>query len=260
MQFKLVKEGGYEYIQDGEGPNLLLLHGLFGAMSNWNTVLTSFAAHYRVIIPLMPIYKSSMHSPSVEGLAEFVDQFVTYMNITDLNLVGNSLGGHIALVYALRHPERVRSITLTGSSGLFESGMGTGYIPRGNYNFIKERVEYTFFSPQTASKDLVDDVYDTVNDASKAIRIVRIARAAQRMNLRQEITQIQQPTCLIWGLNDPITPTYVAHEFNRLIPNSELFFLDRAGHAPMMEQPDTFNHILHDFLARHNAVVPAHAG
>ncbi|MBX3102636.1 MAG: alpha/beta fold hydrolase [Bacteroidetes bacterium] len=260
MQFKLIKEGGYEYIQDGEGPNLLLLHGLFGALSNWNTVLTALAPHYRVIIPLMPIYKNSMHSPSVEGLAEFVSQFVQYMKLTDLNLVGNSLGGHIALVYALREPGKVRTITLTGSSGLFESGMGTGYIPRGNYNFIKERVEYTFFKPETADKDLVDDVYETVNDAAKAIRIVRIARAAQRMNMRQEITQIQKPVCLIWGLNDPITPTYVAHEFNHLLPQGELHFLDEAGHAPMMEKPDEFNLILQDFLAHHNAVVPAHAG
>lgn len=259
MQFNLVKEGGYEYIQHGQGQTLLLLHGLFGALSNWNGVLNGLSDRYRIIIPLLPIYKSSMHSPSVEGLAEFVSQFVQFKELDNIHLIGNSLGGHIAQVYALREPQKITTLTLTGSSGLFESGMGQGYISRGNYDFIKERVAFTFFSPNTATKELVDEVFEIVNDASKAIRIVKIARAAQRQNLRADIRAISKPTCLIWGLNDNITPTYVAHEFNRLIPGSELHFIDHCGHAAMMEQPAAFNQILIDFLARHSTPTYAHA-
>ena len=66
--------------------------------------------------------------------------------------------------------------------------------------------------------------------------------------MSKEITQIQVPTLLIWGLNDTITPPYVAHEFNRLIPNSKLFFIDECCHAPMMEKPVEFNHILENYL------------
>jgi len=235
MQFNLIKEGGYEYIQHGKGPTLLLLHGLFGALSNWNDVLKGFTDRYRVIIPLMPIYKSSVHNPSVEGLAAFVSDFVHFQNLQDLHVVGNSLGGHIAQVFALKEPEKVRTLTLTGSSGLFESGMGQGYISRGNYEFIKERVAFTFYSPETATRELVDEVFEIVNDASRAIRIVKIARAAQRQNLRTDIQHLRQPTCLIWGLNDNITPT------------------------SMMEQPEAFNQILSDFLERNTTPTLAHA-
>jgi pimeloyl-ACP methyl ester carboxylesterase len=126
--------------------------------------------------------------------------------------------------------------------------MGSTFPRRGDYSYVKERVEFTFYSPKTADKLLIDEVYDIVNDSHKAIRIIKVARAAQRLNMRADIQKINLPTCLIWGLNDTITPTYVAHEFRRLIPASRLHFIDRCGHAPMMEQPQRFNFLLQRFL------------
>jgi pimeloyl-ACP methyl ester carboxylesterase len=142
----------------------------------------------------------------------------------------------------------VKKLILTGSSGLFEDSMGGSYPKRGNYEYIRERVAYTFYNPEVATKELVDEVFETTNSIPKCMRIVSIAKSAQRNNLADEIPQIKVPTLLVWGLNDTITPPMVAHEFNRLIPNSTLKFIDKCCHAPMMEHPEKFNVIVEDFL------------
>lgn len=248
-----IKENnGYKYVDEGQGPVLLLLHGLFGALSNWRAVVTAFSTRYRVIIPLMPVYEKPVREveTSVEGLMQFIASFVEYQQIDKAILLGNSLGGHVALKYTLAFPAKVRALILTGSSGLYESGMGNEFPRYKSYPFIKERVEYTFYNPQTATKELVDEVFGIVNDTYKALRVLRIARSAQREYLGKELKNIKTPSLLIWGLNDNITPPHVAHEFNSLIPSSELRFIDHCGHAPMMEQPEVFNGYLLDFLNR----------
>ena len=126
--------------------------------------------------------------------------------------------------------------------------MGSTFPRRGNYKYIKQRVEYTFYDPKTATKELIDEVFGIVNDNYKALRILKIARNAQRENLKDHLPSIKVPSLLVWGLNDNITPPNVAHVFHKLIPNSELRFIDHCGHAAMMEQPDTFNTMVEDFL------------
>ncbi|PIQ22045.1 MAG: alpha/beta hydrolase [Cytophagales bacterium CG18_big_fil_WC_8_21_14_2_50_42_9] len=242
------EEGAYKFIDEGEGEVLLLLHGLFGALSNWNGVVDGFSKDYRVVIPLMPIYEMPLREAGVTGLVNFVEGFVKFKGLQQLTLLGNSLGGHIALVYTLTNPSQVKKLILTGSSGLFEDSMGGSFPKRGNYEYITERVAYTFYKPETATKELIDEVFDITNSNSKCLRIIAIAKSAQRHNMAKDITRIQIPTLLIWGLNDTITPPYVGHEFNRLIKGSELHFIDECGHAPMMEHPDEFNVILKKFL------------
>jgi pimeloyl-ACP methyl ester carboxylesterase len=171
-------------------------------------------------------------------------------NYKGVHLLGNSLGGHVALLYVIKHPERIKSLILTGSSGLFENGMGDSYPKRGDYEYIKKKTEITFYDPKTASKELVDEVYEIVNNRLKAIKIIALAKSAIRNNLGEELNQIKQPTLLIWGNNDTITPPFVAREFHKLIPNSELHFIDKCGHAPMMEVPAEFNQILDKFLTK----------
>ena len=190
---------------------------------------------------------------TVGGLAKFVHKFLEAKEYKEIHLLGNSLGGHVALVHILKHPERIKSLTLTGSSGLFENGMGDSYPKRSDYDYIKTKTELTFYDPQTASKELVDEVYSIVNSRIKAIKIIALAKSAIRNNLGEELNKIKQPTLLVWGNNDGITPPFVAREFNKLIPNSELHFVDKCGHAPMMEVPQEFNIILHKFLKKLNA-------
>lgn len=255
MELQIKQEGDFQYIDEGEGEVLLLLHGLFGALSNWEGVVAHFSKQYRVVIPLMPIYEMALHKAGVPGLAAFIEDFVKVKQLTDMTLLGNSLGGHVALVFTLKNPAKVKRLVLTGSSGLFEDSMGGSFPKRGNYEYVKERVEYTFYSPATATKELVDEVFDITNSNSKCLRIIAIAKSAQRHNLGKDLENINVPTLLIWGLNDTITPPIVAHEFNRLISGSELYFVDKCGHAPMMEHPEKFNSILDKFLQRTEANV-----
>jgi 2-hydroxy-6-oxonona-2,4-dienedioate hydrolase len=181
-----------------------------------------------------------------------VHKFLEHKDYKNLHLLGNSLGGHVALVYVLKHPERVRSLILTGSSGLFENGMGDTYPKRGDKEYIRKKTQLTFYDPKMATDELVDEVYGIVNERIKAIKIIALAKSAIRNNLGEELSQISKPTLLIWGNDDTITPPFVGREFQKLIPNSELHFIDHCGHAPMMEVPAEFNRILHQFLQKLN--------
>ncbi|HBH22995.1 MAG TPA: alpha/beta hydrolase [Cytophagales bacterium] len=249
MGYKIHQEGEFQYIEEGKGENLVLLHGLFGALSNWQSVIDHFKDRYRVIIPLLPIYTMPVKKAGLEGLVKFFTEFVETRQLEDMILMGNSLGGHVALIYTLENPLKVKTLILTGSSGLFENSMGGSYPKRGSYEYVKERVEYTFYEPSTISEDYIQEVFETTRSIPKCLRIVSIAKSAQRHNLAKELPDIKAPTLLIWGLNDTITPPMVAHDFNRLIPNSTLRFIDHCCHAPMMEQPDKFNIVLDDFLS-----------
>ncbi|HRG68743.1 MAG TPA: alpha/beta hydrolase [Saprospiraceae bacterium] len=251
MEFNLIEEDKFKYIETKTaGPNLMLLHGLFGALSNFEGILNHFKGRYNVIIPILPIYELPIFKASLTGLVEHVLDFVKYKKFESLNLLGNSLGGHIALLYALADADRINTITLTGSSGLFESGMGSTFPKRGDYEYIKNKTEETFFNPAVATKELVDEVYDIVNDRGKAIRVIATAKSAIRHNLGDKLQNIHVPTLLIWGKNDGVTPPFVAEKFKELIPNASLYFLDSCGHAPMMEKPDEFNQILEQFLKK----------
>ncbi|HMI63329.1 MAG TPA: alpha/beta hydrolase [Puia sp.] len=252
MQYEIKQEEKFRFIEEGEGEPLLLLHGLFGALSNFSGQIEYFRQQYKVVVPLLPLLDLDLLHTSVGGLEKFVHKFVEYRDFKNINLLGNSLGGHVALMYVLRHPERIRSLTLTGSSGLFENGMGDTYPKRGDYEYIKKKTELTFFEPGFATKELVDELYETVNVRIKAVKIIALAKSAIRNNLGEEVSQIKQPTLLIWGNNDSITPPFVGEEFRKLIPNSELHFIDKCGHAPMMERPEEFNTILHKFLRKLN--------
>lgn len=246
----IYEENDFQFIDEGEGEPLVLLHGLFGALSNWTDVVDRFSSQYRVLIPLLPIHTMRVKQASLEKLNEFVEAFVSFKRLEKFNLAGNSLGGHIGLIYTLRNIEKVKRLILTGSSGLFEDAMGGSYPRRGSYDYVSERVAYTFYNPAIATKELIDEVFKTLKNVPKCLRIVGIAKSAQRHNMANEIPRITTPTLLVWGLNDTITPPRVAHEFNRLLPNSTLQFIDKCCHAPMMEQPDRFNELLEAFLAK----------
>jgi pimeloyl-ACP methyl ester carboxylesterase len=248
MTHKVKEEDEFSFIDEGSGPVLLVLHGLFGALSNFNEVVEGFKSKYRVLIPVMPIYDMPMRQASLEGLLAFIEKFVAFKDLTDLTLLGNSLGGHVGLMYTLAHQENVKALVLTGSSGLFENTMGGSFPKRGSYDYIKERVAYTFYDPATATKELIDECFEITSSIPKCMNIVQIAKSAQRNNMADDLPNIKVPTCLIWGLNDTITPPQVGHEFKRLIPNSELFFIDKCCHAPMMERPGPFNEILGRYL------------
>lgn len=253
MHFEIKQQDKYKFVEEGQGEPLILLHGLFGALSNFEELINYFRHYYKVVVPLLPLYDLDILHTSVGGLAKFLNKFIDARGYENIHLLGNSMGGHVGLLHVLKHPEKIKSLILTGSSGLFENGMGDSYPKRGDYIYIKTKTELTFYDPKTATKELVDEVYGIVNNRLKAIKIIALAKSAIRNNLGSELNKIYTPTLLIWGNNDTITPPFVAREFNKLIPNSELYLIDKCGHAPMMEVPDEFNTILHKFLKKLSA-------
>jgi len=250
MNYEIKQIDKLRFIEEGEGEPLVLLHGLFGALSNFQYIIEHFRNSYKVVVPLLPLFELDLFHTTVGGLAKYVHKFLETKNYSNIHLMGNSLGGHVALIHVLKHPERIKSLILTGSSGLFENGMGDTYPKRGDYEYIKRKTELTFYDPATATKELVDEVYDMCNNRIKVIKIISLAKSAIRNNLGEELSQISKPTLLVWGNNDTITPPFVAQEFHKLIPNSELYFIDKCGHAPMMEVPAEFNKILEQFLTK----------
>jgi 2-hydroxy-6-oxonona-2,4-dienedioate hydrolase len=250
MDYSIKQDGKFHFIEEGQGEPLMLLHGLFGALSNFKDLIEHFRQTHQVIVPILPLLELDLLHTSVGGLQKYVNKFIEHRNYSGIHLLGNSLGGHVALVHVLRKPEKIKSLILTGSSGLFENGMGDSYPRRGDKEFIRTKTAMTFYDPALATDELVDEVFEITNNRLKVIKIIALAKSAIRNNLGEELNQIKQPTCLIWGQNDTITPPFVGEEFKRLIPNSELHFIDKCGHAPMMEVPQAFNDILSGFLSR----------
>jgi 2-hydroxy-6-oxonona-2,4-dienedioate hydrolase len=248
MEYEIKKEGKFDYVEVGEGEPLMLLHGLFGALSNFSDLIEHFRHTHKVIVPILPLYDLDLLHTTVKGLAKHVQQFIDHKGYNQIHLLGNSLGGHVGLVYILSHPEKIKTLTLTGSSGLFENAMGDSYPKRGDYEYIRAKTAETFYDPAVATKELVDEVFEITNSRIKVIKIIALAKSAIRNNLGDELGQIKVPTLLIWGKNDKVTPPFVAEDFHKLISNSELAFIDQCGHAPMMEVPVAFNQILEKFL------------
>ncbi|WP_413666384.1 alpha/beta fold hydrolase [Mucilaginibacter sp. Mucisp86] len=250
MEFVLKEEHGFSYIDEGEGEVLLLLHGLMGALSNWDGVINEFKSKYRVIIPMLPVYDMPLISTGVKSLSKFVHKFIKFKKLSNITLLGNSLGGHVALVYLTTHPENIKALVLTGSSGLYENAFGGSFPRRESIDFVREKVQFTFYDPAIATDDLVQDVFQTINDRHKVIRLLAMAKSAIRHNMKKDLHKITIPVSLIWGRNDKITPPEVAVEFHELLPDSELHWIDKCGHAPMMEHPEEFNVLLKQFLTK----------
>ncbi len=249
MEHLLKKEKDYRYIEVGEGTPIIVLHGLMGGLSNFDAVTKFFGNNgFKVVIPELPIYTMSLIKTNVKSFANYLKDFIEFKGFEDVILLGNSLGGHIGLYHTKLYPEKVKGLVITGSSGLYESAMGGGYTKRSDYEVIKKKAQDVFYDPAVATKEIVDEVYQTVNDRNKLVKTLAIAKSAIRHNMAKDLPKMQTPTCIIWGKNDTVTPPEVAEEFHELLPDSNLFWIDKCGHAAMMEHPEEFNKILNDWL------------
>lgn len=253
MEEHIIEEGKYRYIEMGEGTPMIILHGLMGGLSNFQGVSEYFPAQgYKVLIPELPIYDMPLLKTTVKNFAKFLEEFIEFKGLKDVILLGNSLGGHIGLLHTKMFPKMVKALVITGSSGLYESAMGDGYPKRGDYEFIKKKAQDVFYDPEVATKEIVDEVFATVNDRMKLVKTLAIAKSAIRHNMSKDLPHMKTPTCIIWGENDTVTPPNVAKEFHELLPDSDLFWIEKCGHAPMMEHPEDFNRILEAWLKKRN--------
>jgi pimeloyl-ACP methyl ester carboxylesterase len=245
MADPLKEEGKFSYLEIGEGTPIIILHGLMGGLSNFDGVVNYFPERgFKVVIPELPIYSLPILKTNVKTIALFVKDFIDHKGYKDVILLGNSLGGHVGLMVTKLFPELVKALVITGSSGLYESATGESYPKRGDYEYIKKKAENVFYDPTIATKEIVDEVYASINDRNKLIRTLSIAKSAIRHNMGKDLPDMKTPTCIIWGKNDAVTPPEVANEFHEKLPDSDLYWIDKCGHAAMMEHPDAFNELL----------------
>jgi len=244
----------FRWLERGEGEPVVLLHGLMGHMDHWDATLEALAPSARLFAPELPLFDPTFHDVSLAAFADYVRVFLDALGIGRAVVGGNSLGGHIALELAIRCPERVAGLVLTGSSGLLERSFTRGVPRRPTTAYVREKMEEIFYDTGLVTETWVDAVQQTVTTPASALRVVKIARAARTRTLEPLLAGIQAPALLIWGENDRITPPDVAARFHALLGRSALVLLPRCGHAPMLEQPEAFNGALRDWLVATRAL------
>lgn len=249
MIFKIKKEKKFNFIQEGEGAPLVLLHGLMGGLSNFSSMVDFFSTKgYKVFVPQLPIYDLPVLNTNLTSIAKFVAKFIDEEIKQAVTIVGNSMGGHVGLILTTSRPDLVRNLVLTGSSGLYERTFGDSFPRKGDKEYIKKKTEEVFYNAEIATPELVDEVFSLVNDRMKGIKTVMLARSAIKHNMLSDLPNIKCPVCIIWGKQDNVTPPEVAIDMHKFIPNSDLYWIDECGHAAMMEKPDEFNTILYQWL------------
>ena len=250
---KYVENGGFKYLTSGEGQPIVILHGLMGGLGNFQGFISHFPKlGYQIFMPELPIYSASLLNTNVKYFAKFINNFINFLGLDQPIFVGNSLGGHVGLLHAKLFPTNTKALILTGSSGLYENAMGDTYPKRGDYEFIKKKTQDVFYSPKIATKEVVDEVFESVNNRAKVIKILAMAKSAIRHNMAKDLPNIKTPIALILGENDKVTPPEVGKEFNNLLPNSKIFWIKKCGHAPMMEHPNIFNEVVKSWFAEKN--------
>jgi len=238
----------YNYIEKGKGDAVIMLHGMFGQPSNWIKIIDALAGKRRILALELPYLALSKEKCDILYLADYVLKFAASLGIDRSTYIGNSLGGHIALDIAIKNQQRVKSLILTGSSGLFERGYEEDLQIHPTREYMKKKIEEIFYDKSFVTDKIVDLAYNTLLNRKYKLNIVRLSKSAKDYNVKELLHNIKCPTLLIWGKEDTITPPSVAVEFNKNIKNSRLEFIDRCCHAPMMEYPDKFGALVLDFL------------
>ena len=243
------EEGKFKWFEEGEGGRpIILLHGLMGGIENFGEMVDFISAEYTVYGLDLKLFEGSLLKVSVKSLSDYLYKFMKHLNIKSAVLIGNSMGGHIGLIFSKAHPKMVDGLILTGSSGLYESAMGDSFPRRGDKDYIREKTEEVFYDPKVATDELVDNVFAIATNRISTLKLLGYARSAIRHNMAEDLPNLTIPICLIWGEDDKVTPPKVAHEFHSLLPNSELHWVPLCGHAPMWEHPEEFSAIVLQWL------------
>ena len=243
------EEGKFKWLEEGEkGRPIILLHGLMGGIENFGEMVDFISVEHKVYGLDLKLFEGSLLKVSVKSLSDYLYNFMKHLGIKNAVLIGNSMGGHIGLIFSKEHPEMVDGLILTGSSGLYESAMGDSFPRRGDKDYIRKKTEEVFYDPKVATDELVDNVFAIANNRISTLKLLGYARSAIRHNMAEDLPNLTMPVCLIWGEHDKVTPPKVAHEFHSLLPNSELHWVPLCGHAPMWEHPEEFSEIVLQWL------------
>jgi len=249
---KQEREPQFRTVELGQGgPEMVLLHGLFGALSNWDTVQPLMAQYAKPIALSLPLLTGHRSEVKVKSLALYTEYFVRSREFAPVTLCGNSLGGHVALRLCLAAPELVDCLILTATSGLYEHSVDALPV-RPGYDFVNEHMRKVFFNQEFVTEEAIGEIVKILESKSNVLNLIHAARSAKKDNLKDLLGQIKVPTLLLWGEDDLVTTMEVAEMFHKLIPNSELISIKNCGHAPMIEHPEWFSGEVKKFLTKHS--------
>jgi pimeloyl-ACP methyl ester carboxylesterase len=257
------------YVDMGDGPPVVLIHGLSGCWQNWLENIPQLARGHRVIAMDLAGFGESelpQEEISIPGYGQFVDAFLGVIGIERASLVGNSMGGFIAAETSIAHASRVDKLVLVSAAGLVRVGnrqlyaleraarlfhpMTAAFLARREHRVrrprLRKRMLYGIVRyPERIAPELA---YEVASGAGKP-GFLDALQAIVDYDFRDRLPEIEDPTLIVWGENDRIVPVSGAYEYERLIPNARREVWEDTGHLPMLERPARFNALIEDFLA-----------
>lgn len=263
-----------EYLMAGEGPPLLLLHGLGDSAHSWQWVMPTLARTHRVYAPSLPGFGASAKPAidySPEFFTSFVAAFLDALGLEHVGIVGNSLGGLIAMRLALVAPNRVNALALIDSAGLGRDltlAMRLLTLPGMDKlvtSFCRTRPgawlwamgvsTLIFARPTQVPRTWRDRLYRMARDPGYLKATVAtlksestLAGQRDREILLDRLPNLTIPTLLIWGVRDRIIPARHAQTAIARLARGQLELLSNCGHAPQVEQPDSLAGVLSQFF------------
>ena len=235
-------------IECGRGPRVVFLHGLVGLNDHWGGVIGRSLDSIHSTLFELPLLDLTGADCSIQGVTDLTIRFLDGHVGEPVVLAGNSFGGHVALRVALRRPDLVRGLVLTGSSGLFERTLVRGAPIRPPRAWVEEKIGELFYDRSAMIESDIDRAHKVLNTRQGARAMVRLSRTARRNHLGDRLGEIDTPTLLIWGREDVVTPPSAAQGFYDLLPDARLVWVEKCGHTPMLEAPGVFTESLLAFI------------
>jgi pimeloyl-ACP methyl ester carboxylesterase len=242
------------YIEAGQGPTVILLHGLGSVKEIWAANIGALSAKYHVYV-LDQIGFGHSDKPLLEyKISTFVDFLHGFMQAQNLNkatLVGNSLGGWIAIDFAARHPEMVDKIVLVDSAGLpFEKPLTLDLNPA-SLEDMRTLLNSIFYDRKMVTEEFALQAFTNHVRNNDGYTIQRtLAGFAQNQFEDAKLSTIHAPTLVVWGRQDELIPVSSGEKLRNGIPGAKLVVFEQCGHVPQLEKPAEFNQALFDFLGK----------
>jgi pimeloyl-ACP methyl ester carboxylesterase len=245
------------YIDTGSGPVVILLHGLGGSSLAWLPNIAPLATKFRVVVPDQLGFGKSdkpLIAYRIGTYVDFLDEFRKQLKIERMSLVGNSMGGWIAAAYTVAYPDRVERIVLEDAAGFapppnFDTKTLYGLNPSTRVG-MKAVAAKVFYNPLFSSDLVVDQALAQRLSAGDGYTVNSLIESITRGEdfLDDRMKNIKQPTLIVWGRQDGLTPVSDGERFHRAIPNSTLIIVEECGHVPNLEKAAEFNAAVLKFL------------
>jgi 2-hydroxy-6-oxonona-2,4-dienedioate hydrolase len=236
---------------DASTPRVVFLHGLVGLNEHWDAVVRQLPQSRRELLQL-PLLGLRGDDCSIDGAAALTADFLRQTNAMHDRpvIVGNSFGGHVALKIAVEHPHLIRGLVLAGASGLIEKSIVADVQIRPSREWLQRKIGELFYDQSKMNPDDVERAFAELSDRGSARAMVKLSRSARRNHMGDVLPQITAPTLIIWGRQDIVTPPEAADEMLAKIRGSRIHWLEKCGHAPMIEAPEAFAAAMREFLGR----------